>query len=105
MIVTFEHEYLRVLYEKGKNVSKKHRFQPDIVRRYQKTINFLKNSSSIEALWKIHSLNYEVLSGDKVGRSSVRVNEKYRVEFTVLTTSDEPVLTICNVVELSNHYK
>lgn len=105
MIVTFEEEYLRILYEEGRSVDKKHLFQPDIIRRYQKSINFLKGASSIEALWPIRSLNYEVLSGDKAGRSSVRVNDRYRVEFTVSLNENEPILTICNVVELSNHYK
>lgn len=105
MIVTFEETYLRTLYEDGKCADKKHRYQPDIVRRYQKAINFLKNASSIEALWQIRSLNYEVLSGDKSGLSSVRVNDKYRVEFSVSINAKKPILTICNVVELSNHYK
>ena len=105
MIVTFEHEYLRVLYEDGVSPDKKHRFQPDIIRRYQKAINFLKGASSIEALWPSLSLNYEVLSGDKNGRSSVRVNDQYRIEFTVSQNEQAPILTICNVVELSNHYK
>lgn len=105
MIVTFEHKYLRILYEDGRSPDKKHRFQPDIIRRYQKAINFLKGASCIEALWSIRSLNYEVLSGDKEGRSSVRVNDQYRVEFTVSQNEQEPVVIICNVVELSNHYK
>lgn len=105
MIVTFEQDYLRRLYEEGKNVDKNHRYQPDIIRRYQKAINFLKASSSIEALWKIHSLNYEILTGDKAGRSSIRVNDQYRIEFIVQINKNEPILNICNVVELSNHYK
>lgn len=105
MIVTFEHEYLKVLYEDGRCVDKKHRFQPDIVRRYQKAINFLKGASCIEAFWPIRSLNYEVLSGDKAGRSSVRVNDQYRVEFTVSQNEQDLMVTICNVIELSNHYK
>lgn len=105
MIVTFEHEYLKKLYEEGKDSDKKHRYQPDIIRRYQKAINFLKMSSSIEALWLIRSLNYEVLTGDKAGRSSIRVNDKYRVEFTIRHDDDQPVLIICHIEELSNHYK
>lgn len=105
MIVTFEKKYLQQLYEDGKCADKKHRYQLDIVRRYQKAINFLKGASSIEALWAIRSLNYEVLVGDKSGLSSVRVNDQYRVEFTVAPNDNEPVLTICNVVNLSNHYK
>ena len=105
MIVTFQEDYLRALYEEGRCTDRKHRFQPDIIRRYQKAINFLKGSSSIEALWRIHSLNYEVLTGDKAERSSVRVNNQYRIEFTVSKSEKEPIVTVCNVVELSNHYK
>ena len=105
MVVTFEEEYLRQLYEDGKCKDKKHRYQPDIVRRYQKAIRLLIAASSIEALWPIKSLNYEVLTGDKAELSSIRVNDQYRIEFTVTQTSDEPILTICNVVDLSNHYK
>jgi proteic killer suppression protein len=33
MIVTFEQEYLRELYEEGKASDKKHRFQPQIVSK------------------------------------------------------------------------
>lgn len=105
MIVTFEDDHLRQLYEEGTCTGKKHRYQPDIIRRYQKAIRFLIAASSVEALWRIKSLNYEVLTGDKAGRSSIRVNDKYRVEFTVTPSADEPILTICNVIELSNHYK
>lgn len=105
MIVTFEYEYLKALYENGRSPEKKHRYQPDIIRRYQKAINFLKDASCIEALWTIRSLQYEVLSGDKAALSSVRVNNQYRVEFSVKLNENEPILTICNVVDLSNHYK
>lgn len=105
MVVTFEEDYLKSLYEEGVSNDKKHRFQPDIITRYQKVINFLKGSSSIEDLWKIKSLRYEVLSGDKAGRSAVSVNMQYRVEFTVTKTEAEPILTICNILELNNHYK
>lgn len=105
MIVKFDKEYLLELFETGRSNDKKHRFQPDIVRRYQKAILFIRGASSIESLWQVKSLNYEVLSGDKVGLSSVRVNNQYRIEFTVEPNEAEPILTICNIIELSNHYK
>ena len=105
MIVAFEKEYLRILYEEGRCVEKKHRFQPDIIRRYQKSIGFLVSAPSIESLWKINSLNFEYLSGDKNGLCSVRVNNQYRIEFSVTLNNQEPMFTICNVVDLSNHYK
>ena len=104
MKVTFEQTYLKELYEQGKTSDKKHRFQPDIVKRYQQRIKTLVSSPRIETLYQIKSLNYEVLSGDKAGISSIRVNDKYRIEFTV-NMAEEPFVTICNVLELSNHYK
>ena len=41
MIVTFDKEYLKVLYEQGKD-DKKHRFQPSIVSRYKRCVDYLK---------------------------------------------------------------
>lgn len=105
MTVTFEEEYLRELFERGKTGDKEHRYQPDIVRRYQKCVKFLKAAPSIEKLAAINSLNYEELKGDKKGISSIRVNNKYRVEFTVRESIEEPIITVCNIIELSNHYK
>jgi proteic killer suppression protein len=65
----------------------------------------LFDASGIEALRRINSLNYEVLKGDKAGISSIRVNKQYRIEFTVTDSGVEPVATVCNILELSNHYK
>jgi len=105
MIVTFEEEYLSDLYEKGKTDDKKHRYQPEIIRKYKRCIDILLDASGIEALYEINSLNYEAMKGDKRGASSIRVNTKYRIEFTVTEGSIEPIVTVCNILELSNHYK
>ena len=43
--------------------------------------------------------------GDKKGLSSVRVNDQYRVEFEEIVEEDEVIATICNITDLSNHYK
>ncbi|MDR0865885.1 MAG: type II toxin-antitoxin system RelE/ParE family toxin [Candidatus Symbiothrix sp.] len=105
MIVTFEDKYLRELYEKGKAADKKHRFQPEIVRKYKYCINALESASGIEAICNVKSFNYEELQGDKKGISSIRVNLKYRIEFTVKDSGNETIVTVCNILELSNHYK
>ncbi len=104
MIIRFEKEYLRELYEVGKASDKKHRYQPDIVERYRRRIDTLAGAVDTESLYQHASLHYEVLKGDKAGISSVRVNTQYRIEFTV-TGEIEPVATVCNIIELSNHYK
>lgn len=100
MVVVFGKDYLRELYETGKS-DKKHRFQPDIVKRYKKGIDYLKSANKVEDLFLLPSLRYEALKGDKEGISSIRVNDQYRIEFTVTETT----ITVCNILELSNHYK
>lgn len=104
MIVTFEKEYLKELYESGLSKDKKHRFQPDIIRRYKRCIDYLKAAIKKESLYSYKSLHFEALQGEKEGLFSIRVNDKYRIEFTLNETSEEPMLTICNIIELSNHY-
>lgn len=104
MIVTFEKTYLKDLYEKGKCVDKKHRFQPDIIKRYKRKVEYLIQASSKEDLYTIKSLNFEALLGDKKGLFPIRVNDQYRIEFSLTETDKNPILTICNIVELSNHY-
>ena len=61
MFVTFEEVYLRDLYEKGKTDNKKPRYQPDVIRCYQKCIDFLLDAKKVEELLLINSLNYEML--------------------------------------------
>ena len=105
MEIRFEKEYLQELYETGKTTDKKHRFQPQVVAKYRKTIDILESVAALEDLYKFNSLHYEVLHGDKKGISTVRVNDQYRIEFTVNKIVSEIVVTICNIIELSNHYK
>jgi len=106
MVVTFEKEYLRELYETEKTTDKKYRFQPPIVSRYVRCVDLLLSAPNLEALYKFNSLKYEVLKGNKKGISSIRVNDQYRIEFlTTKVNEAEAFITVCNIIELSSHYK
>jgi len=105
MIIKFEKEYLRELYETGKTTEKKYRFQPYIAVKYRKTIDILESVSGVEALFRYNGLCYEALHGDKEGLESVRINDQYRIEFKTTKVVSETVITVCNIVELSKHYK
>ena len=105
MIITFDKKYLQELYTNGKTGNKKHWFQPNIVSKYVKVINLMKQEINVLELVKYGSLHYEKLHGDKEGMSSVRVNDQYRIEFSETIESGEQIATICNIIELSNHYK
>ena len=105
MEIKFNKKYLQELYEGGKTTEKKYRFQPQTVAQYQKTIAILISVSRVEELFRYYGLRYEVLHGDKEGMESVRVNNQYRIEFKTTQVVSETVVTICDIYELSNHYK
>lgn len=105
MEIYFAKQYLKELYCTGKSSEKQHRYQPDIIKRYRKVIEMMISAADITDIAKINSLRYEKLRGDKSGISSVRVNDKYRVEFEEMIESGQRFVTMCNIVELSKHYK
>lgn len=102
MEITFEKDYLRELFYDGVASDKQHRFQPQIVRKYVRVVNIMDSVDKASDLLRFRSLHYEKLVGDKAGLESVRVNDQYRIEFK---TSAEGGITICNITELSKHYK
>ena len=106
MKVEFEKDYLRELYETGKTTDKKHRFQPQIVRKYAVCVKVLEDAEKIEDLFRYNSLNYEKLKGNKQGLSSVRINDQYRIEFRELSNPNNILeIEICSLVDITNHYK
>ncbi len=105
MEIKFDKKYLEELYDTGKTTDKKYRFQPQIANKYRKTIDILASVEVVEDLFLYNSLCYEKLIGDKDGFESVRVNNQYRIEFKTIKVVSETVVTICNIIELSNHYK
>lgn len=105
MYIEFEKDYLRDLYETGKCSNKKYRLQPQIIKAYKRCVEKLITAQNIETLYQLHSLNYEVLTGEKAGISSVRINNKYRLEFKVKYLPDERIITICLILDITNHYQ
>jgi|SRR5690554_6370234 proteic killer suppression protein len=108
MVIEFEKEYLRELYEEGKATSRKYRFQPDVISRYKKAIDKFKQLDKVEELFLFHGFNYKKLTNSDI--ESVRITDKYRLEFRTsieATEEDETIveITICSIIELSNHYK
>ncbi len=106
MEIIFEKDYLEQLYQEGKAKNKKYRFQKTLIKKYKNAIDKLRVANNIEDLFPIKSLNYEKLIGDKKGLESIRIDQKYRIEFTSSIEGQNPnCITICSIVELSNHYK
>ena len=105
MYIEFDKEYLRELYTDGKTSDKKHHYEPKGIKGYQKAVFLLSSANVITDLFRNNSLNYEVLQGDKKGISSVRIDRQYGLEFTVREELNEQIITVCRLLDISNHYK
>jgi proteic killer suppression protein len=106
MKIAFEKEYLRELYNTGKTTDKKHRFQPQVTRKYTICVKTLEEAAEIEELFRYIGLHYEKLKGDKKGLSSLRINDQYRLEFReIVSPNNVTHIEICSLVDITNHYK
>ena len=105
MEIVFAKEYLQEMYCTGRCTDKKHRYQPNIISKYIDIITLMRKIPNVLTLRQYNSLRYEKLKGDKKGLSSVRVNNQYRIEFEEHLKEGEIIATICNITDLSNHYK
>lgn len=105
MEIVFVRTHLMELYTYGRTSDKKFRFQPNIISKYVQTFDILRSASCTEDLFVFRSLNYKKLKGNKNGVASVRINDQYRLEFyTVTNSKNERSITICNILNISNHY-
>ena len=102
MVVEYEKDYLKELYDSGKCTNKKYRFQKQVVAKYQKRIDTLMAATRIEDLFVFNSLNFEALDN---GYFSIRIDYHYRLEFKVRQEGPEPIVTICTVTDITNHYQ
>ncbi len=77
---------------------------------FTKFVNFKKNTylcslmaaTRIEDLFVFNSLNFEALDH---GYYSIRIDNHYRLEFKIRQEGPEPVVTICTVTDITNHYQ
>ena len=102
MIIEYEKDYLEELYNDGKCKNKKYRFQKSVVTKYQKRIDTLTAATRIEDLFVFNSLNFEALDN---GYFSIRIDYHYRLEFKIKQEGTEPIVTICIITDISNHYQ
>ena len=101
MLIKFSQEYLEEIYATGKCSDKKHRFQPGVIKNYIRRVDTLRDAENVEQLFPLNLLNYKTLEGDKQGISS----DQYRLEFTIDQEGKEPIIVICILLDITNHYK
>ena len=104
MEVVFQKDYLKELYYTGKTSDKQHRFQPDVVRKYAKTVGILEAVSRMEDLFRFNALHFEALQNTE-NYFSVRIDYRYRLVFWMEAKAGETTFTICNLEDITNHYQ
>ena len=67
-----------------------------------KRIDTLMAATRIEDLFVFNSLNFEAPDN---GYYSIRIDYHYRLEFKIRQEGPEPVVTICTVTDITNHYQ
>lgn len=104
MEIKYDKKYLQELYENSQCSEKKYRFQPEVVSKYQKRIDTLLAATRKEDLFVFRSLNFEALAG--TSQFSIRIDLKYRLVFELSESDGEPpIITVCTIIDITNHYK
>ncbi|MBO4690701.1 MAG: type II toxin-antitoxin system RelE/ParE family toxin [Paludibacteraceae bacterium] len=105
MNVMFDSTALEELYCIGTTSSHMYNKLPaNIIKRFVKTVNYLKAARRIEDLYVINSLHYEKKSGDLDGVEAVWINDQYRLLFHS-SPNEEGIIVNVLITEISKHYE
>lgn len=67
-------------------------------------IDTLISANRIEDLFVFNSLNFEAI--DPINKIfSIRIDYHYRLLIQIRITDTEPIVTIANILDISNHYQ
>jgi len=103
MLVKFKNEYLENLFT-GSPLKGKPKYSDVVISKFKKCVIILKNVDNTTELAKFRGLKFEALKGNKSSVYSIRVDDGYRLEFSI--EKDMAVLSEIAIIEqLSNHYK
>ncbi|WP_421992194.1 type II toxin-antitoxin system RelE/ParE family toxin [Qipengyuania sp.] len=68
-----------------------------VITAARKKIHYLEQVPDELTLRNLRSLQYKKLKGEKEGRRSIRVNDQYRIEFTLDNDEHPPVIRITEI--------
>lgn len=103
MEVRFSNEELEELYA-GELLKGKPKYQQNVIEKFIKRVDLLKQVESSKDLVEFRTLNFEILKGKKQELYSIRVNKQYRLEFG-LENDIINLQEIATIEELSKHYE
>lgn len=105
MEIEFNNIVLADLYQ-GKAVKNKmFKSNPSLVKQFVKTIKLLIQAKKIEELLQFKSLHYEKLIHDRIGQSSVYINDQFRLIFIEkYDDSDPPKVVLLLIEEIVDYH-
>ncbi len=105
MDLVFNNTELADLYQ-GKQVKNKlYKSNPTLIKQFIKTIKFLEQAKKIEELLQLKGLHYEKLIKERVGQSSVRINDQYRLIFIErFDGSIPPKVVLLSIEEITDYH-
>lgn len=103
MDIIFNYPYLKQLYT-GDIIKGTPKYPSQIIDKFIKRVDLIKNVENAEALLLLKSLKFERLIGAKSHLHSIRINDQYRIEFE-LNNSVLKLADIVTIMDLSKHYK
>jgi toxin HigB-1 len=104
MDLEFNNIELANLYQGKKVKNKLYKSNPTIIKQFIKTIKFLQQAKKIEELLQLKGLHYEKLIKERMGQSSVRINDQYRLIFIEKYDDSNPPKVVLLLIEEITDY-
>ncbi|MDJ1504985.1 type II toxin-antitoxin system RelE/ParE family toxin [Xanthocytophaga agilis] len=103
--VYIDDDDLALLFE-GKKPKGKPKYQEAVIKKFKQKVQIIDSCSKTEDFYRLNSLNFEALQGDKAGLFSIRVDSQYRLEFSIerILEGETVIREIIRIIRLSNHY-
>lgn len=93
----FDSAELIELYERG--YSAKIRLPPDLIKAFFRVMLRIEAASNLPQLANNRGLRLEKLHGDRQGQYSVRLNDQFRLVFTIRRDDDGELLIVIEIVD------
>lgn len=97
MRIVFENDDLRRLAEDASYTPR--RWGADIIKAYRKKIQVLRAATDERDLYAMRSLRLEQLKGNRVGTSSLRLNDQFRLIIEFETDDEGRIVIVIEMVD------
>ena len=103
MNIVFEIEELEYFYITPlEAIRGKQKYPIEVIKQYKKRIQLLIALTRLDELKNFRGLNFEFLKGNRKGGCSIRLNDQYRLIFSL---TEENRIQILLIREISKHYE